>query len=49
VAEAAGLHWTNVGQIERGRRNVTLHNILNLARGLQVYAGALTSSLAIDA
>jgi len=33
---ACGLHWTFVGQVERGRRNVSLHNILKLAHGLGI-------------
>ncbi|MGE3138441.1 MAG: helix-turn-helix domain-containing protein [Thermoleophilia bacterium] len=36
LAHAAGLHWTYIGQIERGRRNLTLKNVLRLARGLGV-------------
>lgn len=36
LADACGLHWTFVGQVERGRRNISLHNILKLARGLAV-------------
>lgn len=34
LAHAAGLHWTYVGQIERGERNPTFLNVLKLARGL---------------
>ncbi|ADB50383.1 helix-turn-helix domain-containing protein [Conexibacter woesei] len=30
------LHWTYVGQIERGLRNVTFKNLRRLARGLEV-------------
>lgn len=48
LAEAAGLHWTYVGQIERGRRNVTLHNVLKLARGLGVDAGVLVAGLEVE-
>lgn len=36
LAHAAGLHWTYIGQIERGERNLTYRNLLRLARGLNV-------------
>lgn len=36
LADACGLHWTFIGQVERGRRNISLHNILKLAKGLAV-------------
>ena len=42
LAEAAGLHWT---QVERGRRNLTLHNIVKLAQGLGCDAGELVEGL----
>ena len=45
LADAAGLHWTFVGQVERGRRNLTLHNILKLAAGLEVDPGELVRGL----
>jgi transcriptional regulator with XRE-family HTH domain len=41
LAARAGLHWTFVGQVERGRRNLTLHNILKLASALEVDPGEL--------
>jgi transcriptional regulator with XRE-family HTH domain len=45
LAAAAGLHWTFVGQVERGRRNISLHNILKLAHGLQIDPGDLMRAL----
>lgn len=41
LADAAGLHWTYIGQIERGERNLTLKNVLRLAHGLDISSGAL--------
>ncbi len=34
LAERADLHATYVGSIERGERNISLQNILALAKGL---------------
>src|SRR5689334_19952585 len=34
LADECGLHWSYVGQVERGRRNLSLHNILKIAAGL---------------
>ncbi|MCU1368989.1 MAG: MunI regulatory protein [Ilumatobacteraceae bacterium] len=36
LAKRAGVHWTYVGQIERGERNLSLLNIVRLGRGLHV-------------
>lgn len=44
-AVACGLHWTFVGQVERGQRNLTLHNILKLAEALGVDPGELVQGL----
>lgn len=49
AAEEIGVHWTYLGQVERGRRNVTLHNILKIADGLGVDAGELVSGLPLPA
>ncbi|MFN8017466.1 MAG: helix-turn-helix transcriptional regulator [Acidimicrobiales bacterium] len=38
VAEAAGLHWTYVSQIERGTRNLGYRNIVRLAEAVGVTA-----------
>ena len=45
LAERSGLHWSFVGQVERGRRNLSLHNILKLAEGLSVDPGVLVQGL----
>jgi transcriptional regulator with XRE-family HTH domain len=45
LAHDCGLHWTFVGQVERGRRNVSLHNILKLAAGLGIDPGELVKGL----
>jgi transcriptional regulator with XRE-family HTH domain len=34
LAERADLHWTYIGGIERGERNVSLLNIVKIARAL---------------
>ena len=36
LAEACDLHITYIGGIERGRRNVSLVNIVKIAHGLKV-------------
>ena len=48
LATDSGLHWTFIGQVERGRRNLSLHNVLKIARGLQVDPADLVSGLRPD-
>jgi transcriptional regulator with XRE-family HTH domain len=36
LAELAGLHFTYVSSVERGKRNLSLINIVRLARALKV-------------
>ena len=45
LADLAGLHWTFVGQVERGMRNVSLHNIIKLAGGLAIDPAELVRGL----
>lgn len=45
LAERSRLHWTFVGQVERGQRNVSLRNLLKLAAGLGVDVGELLSGI----
>jgi transcriptional regulator with XRE-family HTH domain len=45
LGDVSGLHWTFVGQVERGRRNLSLHNLLRLAEALQVDAAELVQGL----
>lgn len=45
LAAVSGLHWTFIGQVERGRRNLSLHNLLKLAAALGVDPGELVTGL----
>ena len=45
LAELSDIHWTFLGQVERGRRNLSLHNLLKIASGLEVDPGELVSGL----
>lgn len=41
LAAVAGLHRTYMGAVERGERNISLDNILKIARALGVRPGDL--------
>jgi transcriptional regulator with XRE-family HTH domain len=45
LAEKAELHWTYIGGIERGERNVSLLNIVRLARALGITASRLMTGV----
>lgn len=45
LARVAGVHWTFLGQLERGQRNVSLHNLLKVAGALEVDPGELVKGL----
>lgn len=45
LAERSELHWSYIGQVERGQNNLTLHNILRIGKVLGVDAGDLVRGL----
>jgi transcriptional regulator with XRE-family HTH domain len=45
LARDSSLHWSYIGQVERGQRNLTLHNILKLAEVLELDPGELVHGL----
>jgi len=46
LAARSGVHWTFLGQVERGRRNLNLHNLLKIAQGLGIDPADLVQGLA---
>jgi XRE family transcriptional regulator, regulator of sulfur utilization len=36
MAEASKMHWTYIGQVERGERNLTLQSIQAIAKALNM-------------
>ncbi|OQQ31634.1 transcriptional regulator [Prescottella equi] len=45
AAQRIGIHFTHLGQVERGQRSSRIENILKLAAGLQTTPGALLDGL----
>jgi transcriptional regulator with XRE-family HTH domain len=41
----SGLHWTYVGQVERGERNLTLLSIQKIAKGFRIEMAELFKGL----
>jgi transcriptional regulator with XRE-family HTH domain len=41
LAEAAGVHRTYIGMLERGEKNVTIYNIERIASALEVKPASL--------
>jgi transcriptional regulator with XRE-family HTH domain len=44
LGRRVGLHATYIGDVERGERNVSLANILKIARGIEVPASQLVAA-----
>lgn len=45
AAVRCGIHWTQLGKVERGQRSVRLETLVRIARGLDIDAGTLVSGL----
>jgi transcriptional regulator with XRE-family HTH domain len=45
LAARTGFHYSYIGDVERGHRNVTIHTLLRLARGLGVRPSQLLERL----
>ncbi|AXH37289.1 XRE family transcriptional regulator [Humibacter sp. BT305] len=48
LAELAGLHFTNLGKIERGQANPSLHTILRIAGALNVDPARLVEGMTAE-
>jgi transcriptional regulator with XRE-family HTH domain len=49
LAQLSDLHWTFIGQVERGSRNLSLHNIVKIAGGLDVDPSVLVAGIPVSA
>ena len=45
AAVRCGIHWTQLGKVERGQRSLRLETIVKIAGGLDVDPGALVGGL----
>lgn len=45
AAVRCGIHWTQLGKVERGQRSLRLETIVRIANGLDIDAGDLVSGL----
>jgi len=45
AAVQCGIHWTQLGKVERGQRSLRLETIVKIAAGLEVDAGHLVAKL----
>lgn len=47
AALRCGIHWTQLGKVERGQRSVRLENIVKIAFGLEVRPGVLLDGVSV--
>ncbi len=47
AAVRCGIHWTQLGKVERGQRSLRLETIVKIAEGLAIDAGKLVSGLPV--
>ena len=45
AAVQCGIHWTQLGKVERGQRSLRLETIVKIADGLEIDAGHLVAKL----
>lgn len=45
AAVRCGIHWTQLGKVERGQRSLRLETIVKIAAGLEVDPGELVAGL----
>jgi transcriptional regulator with XRE-family HTH domain len=45
LADEAGVHRTYMGSVERGERNISLENIVKIARALKVAPSSLLQTI----
>ncbi|WP_270485995.1 helix-turn-helix domain-containing protein [Gordonia jacobaea] len=45
AADHIGIHWTHLGQVERGQRSSRIENVLKIAAGLDTTPGQLMDGL----
>jgi len=47
AAHECGVHWTYLGQVERGQRSPRVENILKFAAGMKTTPGVLMDGLSL--
>lgn len=45
AAVRCGIHWTQLGKVERGQRSLRLETIVKIANGLEIEPGKLVNGL----